>query len=322
MTRKTEKTPQRSIPYCYLDDLKPHEEYLRVYGDPEDLDEYKVVLRGVMTSDRCEPLVVLQNGTVVVGHLRYAALQALGRKTAPIIVQAFESYREETIHVLLKDPDQRHYTFRQTALAWERLRNLIRDENESDKRTSPACNSPEEQAAKILKMDSGKALALGRLFLSDDVPMDLKDAVDRMDIGWADATSAIEYERTLQNGCIVDPTRLRIWMQQMGVDGASFPSSGNGFVDRRQLTADMLAASELFRRIHELLSRRPLKTLAGTPAFGQYKHWLMCATSRLVDDIMTAECQTSDAKTKLTVVVGGRSAEGDKTVPTTHPERG
>jgi hypothetical protein len=105
--------------------VHPHPRNAEILGGSADSVEYKTLLASVRHCGILEPLVIRRDGTILSGHLRFAAALELGMHDVPVVVvEDFPSTREELEFMLRCNTDRRQLTSSQVVASYRRLREL------------------------------------------------------------------------------------------------------------------------------------------------------------------------------------------------------
>jgi hypothetical protein len=107
-----------------LNSLRSHPENATIFGDPQEAEEWEEIVADIKKRGLDEPIVILEDGKILSGHLRVAVFKELGRTQIHCrIHEPFQSYRAELEFLVKSNTSRRSLTREQKAYAFNRLRN-------------------------------------------------------------------------------------------------------------------------------------------------------------------------------------------------------
>jgi ParB-like chromosome segregation protein Spo0J len=104
--------------------LRPHPENARLFDTPDESTDYEGIRDSIKKHGLWEPIVIKEDGTILSGHLRTAAMRELGHDDIPCRVMAFDNYRAEVTFLVRSNTDRRQLSKAQMARAFELLKRL------------------------------------------------------------------------------------------------------------------------------------------------------------------------------------------------------
>jgi hypothetical protein len=136
--------------------VHPHPRSAEMLGGSKDSVEYKTLLASVRKCGILEPLVIRRDGTILSGHLRFAAALELGMPRVPVfVVEDFPSTREELEFMLRCNTDRRQMTSSQVVQAYKRLREMGASTKGRTRRIEALVDAPRDGAKPFIEPDLG-----------------------------------------------------------------------------------------------------------------------------------------------------------------------
>lgn len=268
-----------------LDRLRPHPENSRIFGEPEDSEEFDSIKADIKRRGIEEPLRVMANGCIISGHLRREVAEQLGMKTVPVIVvEPFADYRAELEALIKSNTERRQLTKRQIAFAYDALKNTPRAQggtkgkpgapkgNQNRKGggkvgnnggSSATVEKARDAAASALGVGTHEARALETVFLTPGVPKEVQDAVNRGEVKPTPVARAIR-EEVKAHGEVKHPARLLAVVGPKAKKPAHEPASSDDHETRLRheveaFKSDFKELLSIYTRLNAVLGRRPLK---------------------------------------------------------------
>lgn len=301
--------------------LRGHPENAIIFGDPEEADEYEGIKADIKKRGICEPIVVKADGVIVSGHLRRAIAEQLGLKSVPVrIVPAFSSYREELEYIVRSNTERRHLSKQQLALAFKRLRETPRAQGgtsggkggrprkgaERNLQSGAQVSRGDEDAAELLNIGVGEARALETVFTTEGVPDEVKRAVNAGVVKPTPAAKAIREEAKKQGGEVKDPAPLMKLVQPKPPKEKS-PHEEHVDHEAARYLRDQRELLEAYKAVDRVLTRRPLKSVAGATEHQEYAQLCRDVALRAWREIESVQGPTNAGRQmQLVALDGGR----------------
>lgn len=313
---------ERAIDTRPISDLRPHPENATIFGDPEESDQFEGILASIRQHGIWEPLVIRPDGTILSGHLRFAVARKLKLKTVPVrVVTEFTTYRDEVTFIIRSNTDRRQLTKGEIAIAFKRLRELPKEEGgtkramgrpkrgeeKSATKRGHSGDPSAEDAASVLGVSRDEARSLETVFATPGVPASLKKAVNTGVIAPTPAAKAVRAEQRRQGGEIKDGSALRVFADKPN------PRLETKHEDRVAQNAeaydrDYRELFTLYKKLDDVLTRRPLKSVLGPTEHHQYFGMIRDVSMRAWREIESVQGPTNTGRQmSLTVVPGGKS---------------
>lgn len=306
-----------------LADLRSHPENVDIFGDPEESEQFEIVLASIKRDGIWEPLVIKANGTILSGHLRRLCAERLKLKEVPVRVhEEFAAYRDEVAFVIRSNTDRRQLTKGELAMAFKRLRNLPTEEGGTKKKRgrpegsvggtnnggSGSTIKAREEAAAVLGIGEQEARALETVFTTPGVPDELKKSVNAGTVAPTPAAKAVRAELKKQGGAITDPAPL---MPQAVKPPKAAPirSDHESRIEDEAMAfdADYRKLFDAYKTLDGILTRRPLKSLLGPTEHHRYSDLLRDIAVRAWREVESVIGPTTTGKQMtLTVISGGK----------------
>lgn len=310
-----------------LDRLRPHPENSRIFGEPEDSEEFESIKADIKRRGIEEPLRVMANGCIISGHLRREVAEQLGLKTVPVfVVEPFADYRAELEALIKSNTERRQLTKRQIAFAYDALKSTPRAQGgtkakmgrpkkgEEKSRASPQLSRGERRAddaaAATLGVSTDTARAYETVFLTPGVPKEVQDAVNRGEVKPTPVARAIR-EEVKAHGEVKHPARLLAVVEPK----AKQPEPVRAAVDdhearlRREVEAFKADFKELlgiYSRLNAVLGRRPLKDVRSHEDHLEWMGLCRDIARRAWAEIESVQGPTDTGRQmSLTVIQGG-----------------
>lgn len=306
-----------------LDRLRPHPENSRIFGEPEDSEEFESIKADIKRRGIEEPLRALANGCIISGHLRREVAEQLGLKTVPVIVvEPFADYRGELEALIKSNTERRQLSKQQLANAYHVLRTTPRAEGgtkakmgrpkKGDEKSSSGrqLSRSDEQAAESLGVGRIEARALETVFLTPGVPKEVQDAVNSGRVAPTPVARAIR-EDVKAHGSVRHPSRLLAVVEPK----AKKPEPERAVADDHEarlrheveaFKADFKELLGIYTRLNAVLGRRPLKDVRSPD---DHLEWLgLCRdiARRAWAEVESVQGPTNTGRQmSLTVINGG-----------------
>lgn len=276
-------------------DLRPHPENETIFGNAKDSPEYDRIRKSIKTRGLDEPIVVRPDGTILSGHLRVEVYKELGKKYIEARERDFGGdYYAELRFVVGSNTDRRHLTPEQIAWGFDRLTKLAKEHGgtkrkpgartgnkNASKKDKNNPSSSRQVESKRADADAAEAFGVGRdearalqaVFIPADVPADVKTAVNR-GVAPTPAAKAVKAERARQGGTITDPTPLKAWAEAKAQPKPPADHDKRVADQAAAFTRDMAELVEVYKRLHAVVSRRPLASVIGPTEHHEYTRYL------------------------------------------------
>jgi len=313
-----------------LADLRPHPENESIFGQPTDSPEYERILKSIKSRGLDEPIVIRPDGTILAGHLRVCVMRILGHKDIKCRVRDFGGdYYAELRYVVGSNTDRRHLIPEQIAWAFDRLTKLSKAQGgtakgrggdrksaraREDQSTSGCAlknrNQAADDAAELLGVGRGEAVALQAVFTAPDVPAEVKAAVNSGALAPTPAAKTIKSERKRQGGEIKDAAPIRAWMDERTKPKEAKGENHADHVKKQadSFQRDMAEMVEVYKRLHAVVSRRPLTSVTGPTEHHEYTRYLRDVALLAWGQVESVTGDTKVGKQMaLQVIEGGRS---------------
>jgi hypothetical protein len=315
-----------------LDSLRGHPENETIFGSPEDSEDYEAIKASIRKNGLWDPVVIRKDGTILSGHLRVAVLKELGKKEVPCRVASFESYREEVVFLVRSNTDRRQLTREQVAFAFHRLKSLppeqggVKKERGRPKGITQSVDKAgassgiidtgdsRKAAAEVLKIGYKEAEALEAVFMPEDVPAELKAAVNSGKVAPTPAAKAVQTERKRQGGTITDPTPLKAWAEAkvtkkpVELEDKRTDHEKHVQAEAEAFRKDLAELVTLYKKADEVLRRRPLKSVIGPTEHHEYAALIRDTSLLYWRQIESVQGDTNVGKQMaLAVIQGGKS---------------
>jgi hypothetical protein len=196
LLKREVRTPMR-LEVRKLKKLRSHSRNIEIFGDPRLHKTYGTIKESIRLNGIQEPLIIKEDGTILSGHLRYAAAEDLKLQSVPVRVhEGFKDEFEELLYLVDSNLKRRQLSPRQIAYAIEtdvalggtRAKRGRPRKGEVHKKMQTL-----DMAARLMGVGEKKGAALRRIFSSDSsIPEELKEAVDRGEMSIAEALRKIE----------------------------------------------------------------------------------------------------------------------------------
>lgn len=303
--------------------LRAHPENGSIFGEAGESPEFDSICESIRKDGIWEPLVVKVNGTILSGHLRWAAAEKLGLEKVPVRVwPPFASYLDEVRFVIRSNTDRRQLTPREIAFAFKRLKEIPREQGgakakrgrpEKDDGTRQDYSLTRDAAAATVGVGRDKAEACEVVFGTPGVPEELKAAVDRGDVAPTRAAKEIRAEVKRQGGEIKSPTALA---QVATPPTKSAPPAPTPESDREKRLREAAALYhesfarlvKAYREVDTVLTRLPLKNLLGPTEHHEYAGIIRDIAIRACRELEAVDGSANAGKQiALAVIQGGRS---------------
>lgn len=297
--------------------LRPHPENSAIFGDPEEDDAFEGMVTSIRNDGIFDDLLIKSDGTIVCGHLRYAAAQKLGLKHVPIrVVGPFKSYADELRMLVLSNVERRRLSPAQLAAAYKRLRETPRATggtkgqkgggtkgkrgapNQSGSRTGLEAR---DEAAATLGVGVNEARSLETVFHTPGVPDELKAAVNTGKVKPTPAARAVREEVRRQGGAISNSEPLRA----AAVPPKRTPHEAHVATEAEAYAKDYRELFDAYKAIDKLLNRRPLPTVLGATEHHEYMGLIRDFSLRLWREIEAAHGPSDTGKQMRLVALDG-----------------
>jgi len=325
-----------------LAELRPHPENAKLFDTPDECDDYEQLRDSIKKYGLWEPVIIKEDGTILSGHLRAAAMRELGHDDIRCRVMSFPTYRAEVTFVVRSNTDRRQLKKSQIARAFEILKRLpkeqggVKRKHGGDRKSKkpgkdsdqPAASGAlnrdtRDAAAEAVKIGRHEAEALSTVFNAPkeskdqvevkpaaDVPDEVQQAVEQGKVAPTTAAKQIKAERKRQGGEIKDPEPIKAWVGEKASPKPHAEPSKDEVIEREvaAFNRDMAALVEVYKRIDQLLSHRPLLKVEGPSEHQRYAGIISdiairCA--REIESVTTSE--NVGRQISLMVLQGGKS---------------
>lgn len=201
--------------------LKPHHRNEALFGKPED-DPHLLhsVMTSVLDQGVQEPLIILDDGTILSGHVRHFVIGVVAQKKSQnldeVQVQVrihppFTSPAEEEAYLIEANLRRRQLSKQQLANLYDHLTSLIpknrvgRPKKNEPKKPSVAQTA--KNVARKLGISPEKGGDLVTVFKTEGVPEDVKEAVSSGELSEKSVSKAIR--QLVEDGKVKDEGKLR-----------------------------------------------------------------------------------------------------------------
>ena len=190
------------IEFRKIGSLRLHPDNVKIFGLPTDEASYEEIREDIQKRGLQEPLIILDDGTILSGHIRYSGfcwtLEQGGLTSAQIkeeviavrVHENFESKEEELEYLMSANAKRRHLDPRRMATSLERLEQILEASEQGKK-------GKKGEALKKLADRLGVTFKLATtyriIFSSKIVPEDYKDRVNSKSLATTMVIDAIKF---------------------------------------------------------------------------------------------------------------------------------
>jgi hypothetical protein len=306
-----------------LSRLRPHPENAIIFGDPEEAAEYESIKADIGKRGITDALMVKADGTILSGHLRAHVAEALGIATIRVVVvEPFGCYRDELEFIVKQNTERRHFTKAQIAQAFHRLRTTPREQGgtagkkgggEKGKRGAPVQNHSsasgqmarrsDDDAAATLGIGKHAARALETVFVTQNVPAELKQAVNAGKVSPTRAAKAVKAEVAKQGGAIKDSAPL---VEVAQPKPAPAPTHESRVADEAaRFQRDFRELADAYKAADRVLTRRPLKSVIGPTEHHEYLGLIRDLSLRAWREVESVQGPTNTGRQMALVAIEG-----------------
>jgi hypothetical protein len=309
--------------------LRPHPENARIFGDPEESEQFDSIKADIKKRGIDEPLRVLEgSGRIISGHLRLEVARQLGMKTVPVVVVApFADYRSELEALIKSNTERRQLSKQELAHAFAVLKSTPRAEggtkgkrggdgsNQHSKKSKGGSSTTiarseakaRDAAAATLGIGANEARALETVFLTPGVPKEVQDAVNRGEVKPTPVARAIR-EEVKAHGEVRHPSRL-LAVVEPKVPRARAPHEEHADRMEREaegFRADFARFVRVYSDLNTVLGKRPLKTVLGPTEHAEWLGLCRDVARRAWAEVESVQGPTNMGRQMaLTVIDGG-----------------
>lgn len=190
------------IEFRKIGSLRLHPDNVKIFGLPTDEANYEEIREDIRRRGLQEPLIILDDGTILSGHIRYSGVcwtleqsgltsdQIKGEMIAVRVHENFESKEEELEYLMSANDKRRQLDPRRMATSLERMEQIIEASEQGKK-------GKKGEALKRLADRLGVTFKLATtyriIFSSKIVPEDYKDKVNSKSLATSTVIEAIKF---------------------------------------------------------------------------------------------------------------------------------
>jgi hypothetical protein len=189
------------IEFRKIGSLRLHPDNVKIFGLPTDESNYEEIREDIRERGLQEPLIILDNGTILSGHIRYSGvwwtLEQDGLTVAQIkeeliairVHEDFASKEEELIYLMKANLERRQMDPRRIAISIEKLEQIVEASAGDKKKKGEAFRRLADRFGITLKL----ATTYRTIFGSKIVPEEYKDSVNSKTLAPTTVLEAIKF---------------------------------------------------------------------------------------------------------------------------------
>lgn len=201
--------------------LKPHPKNTGLFGPPDaDPTLLKNILTSIQTHGQQEPVVILDDGTILSGHIRHHVLgliaqqnnQSLDETQVKVRVHPpFESEEEEESWLIEANVQRRQLSKEQIANLFDHLKKIESKKKmgrpkKGESRPESGPTGTGRRAAQKLGIGAARAESLVTVYKTEGVPQEIKEQVTKGTLNEKMVSKAIR--SVAEDGVVKDPEKL------------------------------------------------------------------------------------------------------------------